>query len=113
MHGAGTGGAAGQDLAALGQEPAELRSILIIDERGLVHAELANLPAFAVLGVVLIEIVADNVYFGESRRDNESNSYAGSYDNSGRGGSYGSQPSSAPAPSAFSELDDGDGELPF
>ena len=59
------------------------------------------------------EIVADNVYFGESHRDNESNSYAGSYDNSGRGGSYGSQPSSAPAPSAFSELDDGDGELPF
>lgn len=66
------------------------------------------------------EIVADNVYFGESRRDSESSNSYGSYDNnrsgsydSNRGGSYGSQQSSAPAPSAFSELDDGDGELPF
>ncbi len=64
------------------------------------------------------EIVADNVYFGESRRDSESNNSFSSYDSnrnsydSNRG--YGaSQPSSAPAPSAFSELDDGDGELPF
>ena len=65
------------------------------------------------------EIVADNVYFGESRRDSESNGSYGGYDNSSRSsyesnrGGYGSQPSSAPAPSAFSELDDGDGELPF
>ncbi len=62
------------------------------------------------------EIVVDNVYFGESKRrdgeprsDSHSNSYSSSsynsYDNSAR--------SSAPAPSAFSELDDGDGELPF
>ena len=75
------------------------------------------------------EVVADNVYFGESRRREDDNrdsygagNYAGSsyggnsYDsNRGNGGyGYDSSPrSSAPAPSAFSELDDGDGELPF
>ena len=79
------------------------------------------------------EVIAENVYFGESRRDSESNSY-GSYDNSSRGGydnsrsnsydnrggydnnrsSYDSGRSAAPAPSAFQELEDeGDGELPF
>ena len=69
------------------------------------------------------EVVADNVYFGESRRDSESNNSFGNYE-SNRGGydnnrgnsgySYDSSPrSSAPAPSAFSEIDDGDGELPF
>ena len=72
------------------------------------------------------EINADNVYFGESRRDSESSSSYGGYDNS-RGGydnnrgsydnsrsSYDSGRSSAPAPSAFQELEDeGDGELPF
>ena len=59
------------------------------------------------------EVVADNMYFGESRRrdgdsgDSRSSSYS-SYGNSGSAGK-----SSAPAASAFSELDDGDGELPF
>jgi single-strand DNA-binding protein len=76
------------------------------------------------------EIIADNVYFGESRRDSEAssggyNSYdnrstgydrAPGYDN--RGGGYdagrSSAPSPAPARSAFQELEDeGDGELPF
>ena len=73
------------------------------------------------------EINAENVYFGESRRDSESNSSYGGYDNS-RGGydsnrssydsgrsSYDSGRSSAPAPAAnspFSELED-EGELPF
>ena len=64
------------------------------------------------------EINADNVYFGESRRDSES---AGSYGGYEQRGSYDSsrssysapQQSSAPAASAFSELDEGDGELPF
>ena len=70
------------------------------------------------------EINADNVYFGESRRDSDSNrsdSYTGSYSNnsysSNSGGSYGgydSGRSGAPAPAnTFVELDDGDGELPF
>ncbi len=61
------------------------------------------------------EVVADNVYFGDSRRDgdtgrsdNASNS-GGSY-----GGGYNSGRAGAPAPSnTFVELDDGDGELPF
>ena len=59
------------------------------------------------------EVVIDNMYFGESRRrdgdsgDSRSSSYS-SYGNSGSAGK-----SSAPAASAFAELDDGDGELPF
>ena len=71
------------------------------------------------------EVVVDNVYFGESkRREGESrdnygprDSY-GSRDNYSSRDSYGQRDSrqdSAPrqaAPSAFSELDDGDGELP-
>ena len=83
------------------------------------------------------EVVADNVYFGESsrrdggdsRQDNSygggsygGNSYGGNngYGNNsygGNSGGYGSrqQPgNTAPSSgSAFSELDDGDGELPF
>ena len=74
------------------------------------------------------EVNADNVYFGESRasansnggsysRDEGSyanNNYSNSYSNSGSYGSYDSgRAQSAPAPSAFAELDDGDGELPF
>lgn len=72
------------------------------------------------------EVVVDNVYFGESkRREGESrdnygprDSY-GSRDNYSSRDSYGQRDSrqdSAPrqaAPSAFSELDGGDGELPF
>ena len=87
------------------------------------------------------EVVADNVYFGESaRRDGDggrSDSYGdrsyggdrGGYGQGGYGdrGGYGGNNSrggyqsnsqsarqpSAPAPSAFSELDGDDGELPF
>ena len=71
------------------------------------------------------EVVADNVYFGDSKRDADSNaSYGG---NSGRGGnSYGSSynqpssnnyggytaPASAPA-SDFAMLEDDDAQLPF
>ena len=69
------------------------------------------------------EIVADNVYFGESKRSRDNGGdYAGSrgnggYDSAPRGG-YDSAPrggyNSAPAGgNAFAELDDGDGELPF
>ena len=59
------------------------------------------------------EINADNVYFGESRRDSDSNrdSYS-AYSGNSHGCDSGK--SSAPAPSnTFVELDDGDGELPF
>ena len=62
------------------------------------------------------EINADNVYFGESRRDSDSgrDSYSGSTWSSGKGSSYDSGKGSAPAASnTFVELDDGDGELPF
>ena len=65
------------------------------------------------------EIVADNVYFGESRRDGDSNrgdNYTGRYSNSysSNSGGYDSGRSGAPASAnTFVELDDGDGELPF
>ena len=63
------------------------------------------------------EIVADNVYFGESRRRDDDNrdSFGGnSYSpNSYGGNSDSSRGASAPAPSAFSELGDDDGDLPF
>lgn len=59
------------------------------------------------------EVVVDNVYFGESRRRDSGDTHSDSrsaygYENSSRGAS----PAPA-APSAFAELDDGDGELPF
>ena len=65
------------------------------------------------------EVVADNVYFGESRRredDNRDSYGAGNYAGSSYGGnSYESnRGASAPAPrSGFEELSDDDGELPF
>ena len=73
------------------------------------------------------EVNADNVYFGESRRDSDSgrdsysgnaysnNSYGGGYNNNSYSNSYSNNSySSAPAASnSFMELDDGDGELPF
>ena len=64
------------------------------------------------------EVVVDNVYFGDSRRDNnDSGNYGGnSYGNSyggDSGRSYSAPASSAPSANPFAELDDGDGELPF
>ena len=55
------------------------------------------------------EVVADNVYFGDSRRDGDT---AGGY--SAPAGSFGgySAPASAPA-SDFAMLDDDDAQLPF
>ena len=68
------------------------------------------------------EVVADNVYFGDSRRDAEGGGYGG------YSGGYSAPVSAAPSPSAavpppaysapmggsqFAELDDDDGELPF
>ena len=63
------------------------------------------------------EVVVDNVYFGDSRRDNNDsgnyggNSYGSNYGDSSR--SYSAPASSAPSANTFAELDDGDGELPF
>ena len=72
---------------------------------------------------VAAEVVADNVYFGDSKRDGDAPSYGGSY---GSAPSYGAPadggygaPSQggygAPSagPSEFAEIDDVDGELPF
>ena len=70
------------------------------------------------------EVVADNVYFGESKRGNEGNAYGGNAygGNSFGGNAYGSAPAapgfggySAPAAPAsdFAMLDDDDAQLPF
>ena len=66
------------------------------------------------------EVVADNVYFADSKRDAES---AGSYTGSpaygsapayGGSGSYGGGYAPASSePSGFAEIDDQDGDLPF
>ena len=71
------------------------------------------------------EVVADNVYFGESKRGNEGNAYGGNAygGNSFGGNAYGSAPAAPgfggyPAPagnpvSDFAMLDDDDAQLPF
>ena len=74
---------------------------------------------------VAAEVVADNVYFGDSKRDGEGG--YGGYHGGGYGGSYAAP--AAPAPSApvpppaysapmgggnqFAEVEDDDGDLPF
>ena len=73
-----------------------------------------------------IEVVADEVQFGESKRSREANAgYQGGYDNGYQGGypnAYAApQQASRPAPSFdmpagnsdFSEISDDDGEVPF
>ena len=58
------------------------------------------------------EVVVDNIYFGESRR--RESSEGSSYDSRSSYSSYEAPRSASPAPSSpFSDLDDGDGELPF
>ena len=71
------------------------------------------------------EIVADNVYFGDSKRDSEStgsyggNAYASAPAHSAPAGGFGSygQPSAPAAPSVpasdFAMLEDDDAQLPF
>lgn len=72
------------------------------------------------------EVVADNVYFGDSKRDSEgAGSYSSGYSsgyNAAPAGGYGGYAAPAPASSGygapsgadqFAELSDDDGELPF
>ena len=69
------------------------------------------------------EVVVDNVYFGDSKRDGDGGGYSSGYGQGGyapAGGGYGAAPS---APSGFggsdretdqfAELSDDDGDLPF
>ena len=68
------------------------------------------------------EVVADNCYFGDSKRDDQGSSYGGNtYGGSSYGSAYGapsgnyggySAPAGAPA-SDFAMLDDDDAQLPF
>ncbi len=57
------------------------------------------------------EVVADNVYFGDSRRDGDSGN--SSYSAAPAANSYGSYAAPAPAASDFAMLDDDDAQLPF
>ena len=50
-----------------------------------------------------VEVVADHVYFGDSRRDNDDQDAAGSYP----------PPLPSQEPGEFTELDEDDGEPPF
>ena len=54
------------------------------------------------------EIVADNVYFGDSKREGDSGSYSAA-----PAASYGSYAAPAPAVSDFAMLEDDDAQLPF
>ena len=55
------------------------------------------------------EVVADNVYFGDSKRDNDGGSYnAPAYAPADRG-----YAPAAPVADQFAELDEEDGDLPF
>lgn len=56
------------------------------------------------------EVVADNIYFGDSRRDNEGGGYSYSAPVHTAAPSYGTP---APAGDQFAELSEDDGELPF
>ena len=58
------------------------------------------------------EVVADNVYFGDSKRDAESGPAPSYGQSGGYGQSYGAAPSPAPA-SDFAMLEGDDAELPF
>ncbi len=62
------------------------------------------------------EIVVNNIYFGDSRRDNTSdNSYSSGYGPSSSNSFGGQQASPAPhlSDNPFGEISDDDGELPF
>ena len=67
------------------------------------------------------EIVADNVYFGDSKRDNGGSDYGSPPPYGMPAASYGAGGSSAPGGYAppggesegFSDMDDDDGDLPF
>ncbi|QNL43837.1 single-stranded DNA-binding protein [Oscillibacter hominis] len=59
------------------------------------------------------EVVADNVYFGDSKRDGGGDSFAAPSYGAPAGGGYRSAPSPVDAHSDFAEIGEEDGELPF
>ena len=59
------------------------------------------------------EVVADNVYFGESKKSRDSGDSYRAAPQDSYADSFASSMSRANPSSAFAELDDGDGELPF
>ena len=63
------------------------------------------------------EVVCDNVYFGDSKRDGESPrsdaGFARGNDDYNRGNSYDSNRSASAPASPFDDLGEGDGDLPF
>ena len=59
MHGAGAGGAPGQDLAPLRGVAAQLGGVLVVDALHLVHAEGADLAALAAAGADILLCKAD------------------------------------------------------
>ena len=64
------------------------------------------------------EVVADNVYFGDSKRDGDSGATGYAHNNyGGSNGGYSAPAGGYAAPvggsSGFSEIDDEDGDLPF
>ena len=59
------------------------------------------------------EVVADNVYFGEGKRDSEGGSYAAAPSFSAPAGGFGGYSAPAAPASDFAMLDDNDAQLPF
>lgn len=64
------------------------------------------------------EVVADNIYFGDSKRDEQGGGSGGNYSAAqsyAQGGGYGAPAYNAPTGGGFAELpdEDLDGELPF
>ncbi len=65
----------------------------------------------------ITEVVADNVYFGDSKRDGDGGSYGGGYTPRSTapaaGGAAAAYDPVVPPGDQFTELDDDDGNLPF
>ena len=59
------------------------------------------------------EVIADNIYFGDSKRDGAGYDSAPAYGASSYGAPAGGYAAPVGGPSAFAEIDEEDGDLPF
>lgn len=59
------------------------------------------------------EVVADNVYFGDSKKEESGGSYGGAYTGTDSGFHYDNSPSNVAPPFDFAMLEDDDAQLPF